>query len=352
ANSIDISDKEFIKELIAQISREQLNDVVQEMLKTQSNILEEMSQIKGDQNKKQMSKALGVATRIPEAYKEQFIGTKKDMMLEIDDIDNKIAQLQEQKKLAQKELQQFETAKDKLANYNFGSETGREIKGELESMKILAESDPDAFAEKVEEFTNSVDASIIKAKKEKLNKGIIQFQDVDDNEWFFSHVTDAKNANIVSGVKDAEGNITGFDPGGNLTKAQILKIALEAAGIDVKEVGGAWWKGYYETAKERNFNITKRNNESQVGNFSNRGEAIGLILEALAVEPSDPSEISFPDVSKNHPYAGYIEKAKKLGIISGRPDGTFGPDDNVNRAETMKMTMNALQITGKGITTN
>lgn len=46
---------------------------------------------------------------------------------------------------------------------------------------------------------------------------------------------------------------------------------------------------------------------------------------------------SFPDVSENHINYEAIEYLKEKGVVNGYPDGTFGPDNPVNRAEAMKM---------------
>ncbi len=55
---------------------------------------------------------------------------------------------------------------------------------------------------------------------------------------------------------------------------------------------------------------------------------ITVLLRATALTAS-----VFPDVPDTHPYADVIEVMKRDGIFIGRPDGTFGPDTNINRAE-------------------
>ncbi len=48
-------------------------------------------------------------------------------------------------------------------------------------------------------------------------------------------------------------------------------------------------------------------------------------------------ENTFSDVKMNQYYAGYVGWAVKNGIVSGYPDGTFKPGDNVNRQEAAAM---------------
>lgn len=49
------------------------------------------------------------------------------------------------------------------------------------------------------------------------------------------------------------------------------------------------------------------------------------------------SNISFSDVSTDHPYYQAIIYLKDQGIIQGYPDGTFRPDQGINRADFLKM---------------
>ncbi|MDD5103442.1 MAG: S-layer homology domain-containing protein [Candidatus Peribacteraceae bacterium] len=53
------------------------------------------------------------------------------------------------------------------------------------------------------------------------------------------------------------------------------------------------------------------------------------------------SSATFSDVSSSHPYAQAIQWGKESGVLSGYPDGTFGPDRTVNRAEFLKIVLGA-----------
>lgn len=53
--------------------------------------------------------------------------------------------------------------------------------------------------------------------------------------------------------------------------------------------------------------------------------------------------VSLKDISKHWAQAA-IEKAVQLGYAKGYPDGTFKPNNNVTRAEFIKMTVDALQL--------
>lgn len=65
----------------------------------------------------------------------------------------------------------------------------------------------------------------------------------------------------------------------------------------------------------------------------------GLLLLAMTIQIA---YASFPDVSKNHTYYNAIDYVQEQGIVSGYEDGTFKPDDKINRAEFTKIIIGAI----------
>ncbi len=59
--------------------------------------------------------------------------------------------------------------------------------------------------------------------------------------------------------------------------------------------------------------------------------------EFAAVDADTMGESPFTDLDEDDPYTPYIIKAAELEIISGHPDGSFKPDDEINRAEVLKI---------------
>lgn len=55
----------------------------------------------------------------------------------------------------------------------------------------------------------------------------------------------------------------------------------------------------------------------------------------------------FPDVRKDEWFAAYVALAQQLGIVDGYPDGSFRPSRYVNRAEAMKIILNAAKNIGR-----
>ncbi len=65
-----------------------------------------------------------------------------------------------------------------------------------------------------------------------------------------------------------------------------------------------------------------------------------VFLAAMFVEAS----AVFPDVPEGSPFRASIEMLVDAGVVNGNPDGTFRPENDVNRAEMLKMLYKA---TGK-----
>lgn len=76
----------------------------------------------------------------------------------------------------------------------------------------------------------------------------------------------------------------------------------------------------------------------------NRAEAVKIILMGLdiPVDMSATSALYFPDVLADAWYLPYLSTAYDLGIIEGYPDGFFRPEQTVNRAEALKMALEVL----------
>lgn len=73
----------------------------------------------------------------------------------------------------------------------------------------------------------------------------------------------------------------------------------------------------------------------------NRTEALKIILEGNKIEVNESvSEVAFSDIATTDWFSRYIMRAKELGIVSGNPDGTFAPARNVARSEFLKMLLN------------
>lgn len=75
-----------------------------------------------------------------------------------------------------------------------------------------------------------------------------------------------------------------------------------------------------------------------------RVEALKMILAGLDITLNPSADLTFPDTDGSAWYAPFVGRAVKLEIAKGYPDGTFGPAKTVNRAEYLKILVNAAGI--------
>ncbi len=93
------------------------------------------------------------------------------------------------------------------------------------------------------------------------------------------------------------------------------------------------------------------------GNFRpdqavNRAEALKMVLLTAKVNvPPGLYQTDFPDVSLSDWFGGYVFYGQNLMIVNGNPDGTFAPGRQVNKAEFLKMSEQALRIDLSGYQT-
>ncbi len=80
-------------------------------------------------------------------------------------------------------------------------------------------------------------------------------------------------------------------------------------------------------------------------NLVTRAEALKMILASSKTEITDGSGLTFSDVVDSDWFHSYLETALSIGIISGYEDGTFKPNETVNRVEALKMLLQAREVT-------
>ncbi len=74
-----------------------------------------------------------------------------------------------------------------------------------------------------------------------------------------------------------------------------------------------------------------------------RAEFAAIIVKALGLAPGEGAT-TFNDVSTSDWYNGYAKTAAEYGIITGYPDGSFGPMDAITREQAMTMIARAMSI--------
>jgi hypothetical protein len=78
----------------------------------------------------------------------------------------------------------------------------------------------------------------------------------------------------------------------------------------------------------------------------NRAETVKVIVEGFDYDilESDGTDLGFSDVGVDEWYMGYLKTAKESGIVEGYPDGTFKPSQTVNYAEMLKIFLETAEV--------
>lgn len=184
---------------------------------------------------------------------------------------------------------------------------------------------------------------------------VIVLRDVPQSAWFATHVQQAAEAGIVSGYRDTQGRLNGlFRPTNPVTLAETLKIAVEGAGYDAglygsqvdAGVGLHWAAPYVAVAKSEHFTVSI--SRSRLDRPATRNEVAAIFTSAFHVSiPVPVTGTRYTDVEISTSNAASIEALSRDGVVSGDTDvrgqatGTFRPWDPINRAEVVKIVMNA-----------
>ncbi|MFC1647527.1 S-layer homology domain-containing protein [Patescibacteria group bacterium] len=174
------------------------------------------------------------------------------------------------------------------------------------------------------------------------------FSDYDETHWAAEYIAQLFLANIMTGYGD--GDLFGVAIG--TTRAEIVKIALLANGVEVPEsvdeapfpdtALGEWFTPYVAKAAELGIVEGYEDGNFRPDNIVNRAEALKILLLAKGVDLTGYdllSALSFSDVTEDLWYVLYVAYAVDNGIVEGYDDGTFRGGNDILRAEMAKITV-------------
>ncbi len=128
--------------------------------------------------------------------------------------------------------------------------------------------------------------------------------------------------------------------------ANFLIIAISISSISTINIANAAFPDVALTNQNYDAIIYLQENEVLQGysdgtfkpnNNVNRAEFLKIILEGSDIPLNINSNTPFPDVNHQEWYAPYIKKAFNEGWINGYPDGTFKPEQTINKVEALKI---------------
>lgn len=169
-----------------------------------------------------------------------------------------------------------------------------------------------------------------------------------DGHWSEIYVRRLYDLCIVEGYGDRT-----FRPNQNITRAEMVKMALSAVEIPPKpgcydaDCGSPFmdldmWQGpWIRAAWDRGIVQGMSHDRFEPNRSITRAEATKVILATLGYQPIYTHRSTFRDVS-GWP-TGWIERAYQLGFVQGLGNGDFEPHRPITRAEAAKIIVKAYE---------
>jgi len=179
-------------------------------------------------------------------------------------------------------------------------------------------------------------------EKDSTNK---TFNDVPSDHWAKSYIEDLAAKGIV------EGRDGSYEPDSPILRAEALKLVMYGMGLDGDSCNSDifpdlnqddWFCEVVTKAYNKGI-IQGDNGYLYPARNITRAEAVKILLEAKGIEPPTLEENPFDDVYFGDWYAGYVYKAFVLGYIQGVGDNLFEPTRSITRAEMAKIVSLAIK---------
>lgn len=165
------------------------------------------------------------------------------------------------------------------------------------------------------------------------------FSDVDDSNVHKDLIDCIKHYEITTGK-----TATTYDPRGSLRADQLasfVKRTLDAGNVDLPAPTRDYFTDDNGNAHEPAINALAEANIVDtstttygVGHVPNRAEMSGFVVDALiyaeVIDPNASVPDYFSDDTGNE-YQAAINRIAHAGVVTGKGDGTFGPDETLRR---------------------
>lgn len=319
-----------------------LNQIVQQLQQNKS-VVDKLFQYT-DKHETEVSKTMDLLVTVDESHQEDYLSSKVNVLEKIDVLDEVTGKLSLQKTA----MDQLNSLKEKIMGYNFVGPQAEQVLAKLADLSAQLGGNnqtPESVENQLDAFSADLEKSIQESTEYKFEQEYIPFKDTDDQYWFTQYVAPIKESGIISGYKDTNGNELGeFGPANNMTVAEILKIALEASQLGQGDPNQApasiknhWAAGYVVTGKEKGLTLMKHiTSTADLDRPVTRAEVLRVLIESFGVTLIPTDAAPFKDTD-GHIDQLFIATAKELGIVNGYDDGTFKPNNPVNRAEVAKI---------------
>jgi S-layer homology domain len=160
-----------------------------------------------------------------------------------------------------------------------------------------------------------------------------------EGHWAETYIDDLAAEGVVEGNSDGM-----FEPNKNVLRAEATKMVVIGLGYEETACdatifpdlnSGDWFCGVVTIAYKKGI-ISGDDGKLYPARNMTRAEAVKILLEAKGITPPEVTENPFSDVNKDAWYAPYVNKASILGYIEGS-NGMFEPNREITRAELAKI---------------
>lgn len=177
------------------------------------------------------------------------------------------------------------------------------------------------------------------------------YSDVTGDEWFAPYVEALTDAGVFNGSKAQ------FNPGANMTRAAFVKTLVEAANLDTTDATDAefddvtdadWFAPYINTAVENGIiQGSDKSSSFRPSDNVSRAEAVKIALNALGIDYEDYKDPKADFTDDNGHWAeDMISAAYNLSIVDGVKGSktTFAPNAPITRSAVAKIASYALVV--------
>jgi len=170
------------------------------------------------------------------------------------------------------------------------------------------------------------------------------FADVQSGNPFFAGINGLASSGAISGYADGT-----FRPTATITRGQIAKIVVLAFSLTGSNGGQHFsdvpanhtFYSYIETAYAHNLNSGYGDGTFRPGNNVTRGQVAKIVVQAAGLALVNPARATFRDVAAGSTFYRYVETAYANGLLSGYADGTFRPSATATRGQIAQISMSA-----------
>jgi subtilisin len=219
-----------------------------------------------------------------------------------------------------------------ILSYNI-YRNGQKIKNLLHGFQITETLKPGFYhyeVSAVDEAGNESDKSRIDAKVYLL------FSDVPATQWYSKYVYDLNARNAAGGYSDGR-----FYPDKPISRGEAISMigrALKLNGTQrntmFPDVAKSYFaSGYIATMAEQKLATGFPDGTFKPTKTISRGEVIALLDRAYTLKDQEAEPKTFKDLTKNYYAYEAIQRFASSSIANGYADGTFKPNNSVNRAE-------------------